>query len=719
MKTLAYGLPRLGPRREYKKAIETCWKEEFSPESMSAVEETLTTLQKDMIQTYAQRVDEFPSGEVTPYDAMLDTAIMVGRYSPKNWKDYYELCRGGTALEMTKWFNTNYHYLVPEFDGIKPESLHLQDTWPLRHLQKGDTPSLIGPFTFLKLSKGIGADMGLWLDALAEIYKELFSKFEWVCVHEPAFVFELSAAEIEGIERVYQTLGSTSAKINLLTYYDSVDFLERLFDLPIEALGLDLVHGRDNLQTLQRGFPQDKILVAGLVDGRNVWRTDIKAVTKTLKTLSKNAPRLVVSNGAPLFHLPLSLEGESLHPELMTRLAFATEKLEDLQKIKAAYEGNGSWKDEAHSHYGHNPAVQKRLQALTAADFERAPSFAERQKEQEAQFNLPLFPTTTIGSFPQTPEIRQARARFRRGDLSEADYRAFVRQTIRETVETQEALGLDVLVHGESERTDMVEFFAEKLEGVAFTRNGWVLSYGTRGYRPPIIYGDVARPNPMTIDEISYAQSLTSKPVKGMLTGPITIIAWSFVRDDIPTHDVAYQIALALQDEVRDYETAGIGMVQIDEPAFREMAPNKRRHWTAYFEWAIKAFRLCSAKAASKTQIHSHMCYSEFNDIIDRIQAMDFDVISIEATRSRGEVIGSFEESDFDRGIGIGVYDIHSPVIPSQDEIAQVIERSVRVVPRRNVWINPDCGLKTRRWEEVKPALEAMVKQAEKFRAQT
>ena len=714
MKTLAYGLPRIGAKREYKKAIETCWKENFAPTAVRAMEETFATLQREMIQAYGLRVDEFSKSEMTPYDAMLDTAIMVGLYSPKNWREYYELCRGGEALEMTKWFNTNYHYLVPEFDGKKPENLRLAKPWALQNLKREDTPSVIGPFTFLKLSKGID-NMEVWLEALTEVYAALFSEFEWVCVHEPAFVFELSKTEIEAIERVYQRLGETGAKINLLTYYDSVDFLDRLFGLPIDAIGLDLVHGTDTLQELQRGFPKNKILVAGLVDGRNVWRTDVNAVIKTLKTLSEVAPRLVVSNAAPLSHLPLSLEGESLHPELMGRLAFAIEKLEDLQKIKKAYEG-APYEQKVVSRYGHVPAIQEKILALTDADFERAPSFEERQREQEAQFNLPLFPTTTIGSFPQTPEIRRARASFRRGTLGEEEYREFVRMTIRETVQIQEDLGLDVLVHGESERTDMVEFFAEKLEGIAFTRNGWILSYGTRGYRPPIIYGDVSRPSPMTVEEISYAQSLTSKPVKGMLTGPITILAWSFVRDDIPKHQVAYQIALALQDEVRDYEKAGIGMVQIDEPAFREMAPNKRRHWASYFEWAIKAFKLCSARASSKTQIHSHMCYSEFNDIIDRIQAMDFDVISIEATRSRGEVLGSFEESNFDRGIGIGVYDIHSPVIPSEREIAQVIERSVRVVPRRNVWINPDCGLKTRRWEEVKPALKAMVKQAQKFR---
>jgi 5-methyltetrahydropteroyltriglutamate--homocysteine methyltransferase len=519
------------------------------------------------------------------------------------------------------------------------------------------------------------------------------------------------------IQAAYEVIAESNARISLFTYYGGVDFMRELVDLPVQAVGLDFVHAPEMLDALTRvGFPKGKELIAGLVDGRNVWRTPVDDVVLKLRELSAFTEELSLSNAAPLFHLPLTVEGEELSEELLERLAFATEKLDDLAVIKAVYEGTLQYQPSAPHALGANRGVQQAVNNLSEESFERDTSYEQRRSLQQERFGLPLFPTTTIGSFPQTRELRRARADLRAGRISSEEYESIIRGTISDNIAKQEEIGLDVFVHGEPERSDMVEFFAEKLDGVATTRNGWIISYGTRGYRPPIIYGDVSRPEPMTISEISYAQSLTDKPVKGMLTGPVTIIAWSFVREDLERQDVAYQIALALQEEVSDYEAEGIGMIQIDEPAFRELAPNKRRDWDEYFAWATKAFRLATAIAEAETQIHSHMCYSEFNEIIGYIREMDFDVISIEATRSKGEVLASFEEADFDRQIGIGVYDIHSPAVPAEEQIAEVIRRSIQVIPKESFWINPDCGLKTRGWEETVPALSNMVRQARVFR---
>ena len=676
-----------------------------------------------MIATYAERVDSFPIGEMSGYDPLLDTAVMVGRYRPANWRAYYELCRGGAALPMTKWFNTNYHYLAPQLESIRPDDLCLERSW-IGHLDPPDVPAeapraLIGPYTLLRLSRGVAAqDFADFLLSLAQIYRQLLGEIGRAYVFEPGFALDPNPGDVEAIRSAYTIIGQADAPISLFVYYDSVDFLRELYDLPLAAIGLDLVHGRANLEEiLAHGFPTDMQLIAGLIDGRSIWRSDITTAVEVLRRLSAVAPNLAVSNAAPLFHLPLTLAGEQLDPRLMRRMAFAIEKLDDIRLTAQVYAGVATWRRPAADRFGTNAAVQQRVRDLTPADGVRTPDYAERRAIQDRQLNLPLFPTTTIGSFPQTSDMRRMRARFRKGEVGAAEYNATVHQAIGETIRLQEEIGLDVLVHGESERSDMVEFFAEKLEGVAFTKHGWVISYGNRGYRPPIIYGDVARPAAMTTHEVTYAQSRTTRPVKGMLTGPVTILAWSFVRDDIPTRDVARQIGLALRDEVADYERAGIRIVQIDEPAFREMAPNKRRDWDAYFDWAVEAFRICAARARPETQIHSHMCYSDFGAIINRIQQMDFDVISIEASRSRGEVLESFERSRFMRQIGIGVYDIHSPVIPKGQDIAAIIERAIEIIPRENFWINPDCGLKTRTWEEVTAALRVMVEQARLFRA--
>ncbi len=718
MQTIAYGFPRLGSERQFKRAVEGFWKSDGGTQDEENLLASLGDIQQWMTDRYAESVDLSPSGEMTLYDPMLDTAIAVGLYSPKSLREYYALCRGGNALEMTKWFNTNYHYLVPEFHDTDPSALVADTDAFFRFGDTGGMPSLIGPFTFLKLSKGIKKELfPEFLRAVAATYRDALKGRSTAIIQEPALVFELSPDELALLSMAYEIIAASGCAINLVVYYDSVDYLSELYKLPVAGIGLDLVHGRENIDEIESlSFPQDKLLIAGLVDGRDVWRTNIDEAVANLKRLAAKVENLAVSNAAPLFHLPVTLEGESLDPALMERLAFAREKLKDIGTIAACFEGKQAVPEWQAAPIGGNEEVRSRVAGLTPADFDRSVDYGKRAQIQEQRFDLPLFPTTTIGSFPQTAEIRKARSDFRKGVMGEKQYRAFVEGTIADVIDRQEKLDLDVLVHGEAERTDMVEFFAEKLDGIAFTQKGWIISYGTRGYRPPIIYGDVSRPTAMTIREIAYAQSLTKRPVKGMLTGPVTIIAWSFVRQDIPIHEVAYQIGLALQDEVADYEGAGIGMVQIDEPAFRELAPNKRRKWDAYFDWAIDAFRLCCAKAKPETQIHSHMCYSEFNEIIDQIDKMDFDVISIEATRSGGDVIESFEEHSFDRQIGIGVYDIHSPVVPTAEDIARVVERAIKVIPKEKFWINPDCGLKTRGWEETTGSLEHMVAVAKEFR---
>lgn len=732
MRTYAYGYPRLGRKREYKQLIEGFWEGQVSEAALRA---GLEALEADRLATYRRFVDHFPVGELSLYDPMLDTALMFGLYpNGGRVEEYFDLARGGRALELTKWFNTNYHYLVPEIPFVdgRPPGFRLVGDRPLvealRRTPEG-FPYVIGPYTFLRLSKGYPPEaFGDLLRALAAAYAELFRRLRaagaaMVHVDEPAWAADVPPEHVALLREVYARLGR-EAELLVFTYYDSVDFLDQLYDLPLRGIGLDLCHGRENLEVLQRaGFPADKILIAGLVDGRNVWKTDLRAAARLVEALRGwTSAEVWLSNAGPLYHLPVTAEAEArLDPALRERIAFATERLQELRLLKTLLtEGETEevrgWNTYAHpADHWFYPEIQERIRRLGPADFVREAPYAERVREQQARLNLPLFPTTTIGSFPQTEDLRRARAAFRAGRLPLADYEALIRERIRYVIQVQEELGLDVLVHGEFERSDMVEFFAERLEGFAITQHGWILSYGTRVYRPPILYGDVRRPRPMTLKEITYAQSLTAKPVKGMLTGPVTMLAWSYVREDIPVHEVAFQIALAIQEEVRDLEAAGIRVIQIDEPAFRERAPLKRRRWPEYFDWAVKAFRLAS-RAHPATQIHTHMCYSEFNEIIAFIDALDADVISIEATRSRGEVIAAFERYRYERQIGPGVYDVHSPSVPSPESIEAIIERAIRVIPKENMWVNPDCGLKTRRWEEVLPALRNMVAAARRLR---
>jgi len=531
-------------------------------------------------------------------------------------------------------------------------------------------------------------------------------------------VMELSREEIRWIQQVYHKLGLRNPNINLFTYYDSVDFLKGLYELPIKAMGLDFINGKENLANIkEHGFPKDKILIAGVADGCNIWETDIGNAVELLKELSRYTENLIISNAGPLYHLPVSMKNEQIDESLLKKIAFAEERLAELKLIVQIYTGRKHKIEDRPEILGYkvNPEIQQRIRDLKNNDFEKAVPYNERMQRQKKLLNLPSFPATTIGSFPQTMEVRKKRADFKSGRISKQEYKVFIREEIAKLIRLQEDLGLDVLVHGEFERTDMVEFFAQKLEGIATTRNGWVTSYGTRGYRPAIIYGDVSRLNPMTLEEISFAQSLTEKPVKGMLTGPVTIIAWSFVREDIPIYEVAYQIALCLQDEIKDLEKAGIKIVQIDEPAFREKAPIKKRNWCEYFNWAAKSFNLAS-QSKPETQIHTHICYSEFGEVINYILKMDFDVITIEASRSKGDIIECFQGVDFKRQIGLGVWDIHSPVIPDIKDMIEIIEKALKVFPKENFWINPDCGLKTRDWPETKAALKNLIELAKKMR---
>ena len=752
MKALAFGFPKLGEKREFKRLLESFWRGKISEEELHAGMRDLALWRAEL---YRENADLIPSNELSYYDFMLDTALMVGTI-PKRFGEYkgietyFEMARGKSALEMTKWFNTNYHYLVPEIESDefclfinKP----LEDYNFFKSRGYDTVPQIIGPYTFLRMSKALRRKEGelpiyeierieskdqfeRLMSKLVPVYRDLLKSLKGagckrVHVEEPALVLDTEDWQWELVERAYRELSQEGLEIAIFTYYDSVSDYERYVSLPVKALHFDLVSNEENFRSIrEKGFPKDKELIAGIINGRQPWRANLREKLNLLEELSKVASDISVSNSCPLYHLPVTVEPEEELPEgLKERLAFAKEKLAELKILKLAYEGSQEAMREVEESqrvmelsFGENPQVRRRVASLTEEDFKREVPYQERSKIQKDILKLPLFPTTTIGSYPQTEEVRKMRTAYRTGKISEEEYKAFIRKQIEHVIAFQENIGLDVLVHGEFERTDMVEFFAFKMEGIATTKHGWVLSYGSRVYRPPIIYGDVSRPKPMTLEEITYAQSLTEKPVKGMLTGPVTILNWSYYREDVPKKEIAYQIALALLDEVRDLEEAGIKVIQIDEPAFREGVPLKRRDWEDYFDWAVKAFRLCS-RAKPETQIHTHMCYSEFNEIIEYIYQMDFDVISIEASRSKGEIISAFERfKGWDRQIGIGVYDIHSPAIPTKEEMKAVMERAMKVLPKELLWVNPDCGLKTRRWEEVEPALKNMVEMAKELR---
>lgn len=748
MKCANLGYPRIGQNREWKKALEAYWSGQLTEEALNS---QLKAIRLGRLKRQRELgVDVIPVGDFTYYDHMLDMSAMFGiipaRFGYSGGQIgldvYFGAARGSreaAACEMTKWFNTNYHYIVPELAGARPALTgnRLLDAWREAKTELGieGRPVIVGLYTFLKLSKGYAPEeLAGWIDRLLPLYGELLRELaaegvSWVQVDEPILAATLDGEELAHVARIYETLAKEAPGVRLLlqTYFESVDAYEFVVSLPVHGIGLDFVHdGGRNLDAVRRyGFPADKVLGAGLIDGRAIWRADLREKLDMVETLCAfvSRERLLVQPSCSLLHVPVSTAQEAaLDPALRGALAFADEKLAELALI--AYAGRAgeeaivgaqlaasesSRRALASSPSRNRPGVRDRLAGLADALVGRADRYEVRKEAQRARWQLPLLPTTTIGSFPQTPEVRAARRKHRKGEWSAEQYEAFVREQIGEWIDIQTELGLDVFVHGEFERTDMVEFFGEKLAGFAFTANGWVQSYGSRCVKPPIIYGDVEWTGPMTVPESVYAQSLTDKPVKGMLTGPITILNWSFVRDDRPREEVAYQIALALKEEVNALEAAGIGMIQVDEPALREGLPLKREHWQPYLDWAVRAFRISTSGVNNETQIHTHMCYCEFQDIIAAIRALDADVISIEASRSHGELVSSFESETYDQGIGLGVYDIHSPRIPAAEEMGAMIDRALRVLDPERFWINPDCGLKTRKKEEAISALRNMV----------
>jgi 5-methyltetrahydropteroyltriglutamate--homocysteine methyltransferase len=755
IRTTAFGYPKIGPNRELKKVVESYWRGEISQDELiRQVEEIQIQRLKTLIDS---GLDIIPSNDFSLYDFILDLSIMFG-VIPKRFGDkvdidtYFAMARGSRdapACEMTKWFDTNYHYIVPELTG----KFKLMENRPLNSyrfardkLGVETKPVLVGPFTYIFLGKVYERREGSLIMhviradesprfkemvlEISKLYNQVLKELEMegvkvVQLDEPALVLDRTDEEIEILIEAYKivTDGLSSLDVYVQTYYESLSCYDKVVvGLPVDGIGLDFVVNDENLENIRRyGFPAGKKLIAGVVSGRDPWRTDYRKVINLVDELIDivGDDNLIISNAEPLFHLPVSLEFERGHldDDIIQLLAFANERLMELDEIKRIINDGLEIPDRGlQMDRFKDDDVRLRIAQIDEENIRRKDPFRERFARQMEILKLPMFPTTTIGSFPQTKEIRKKRADFRAGRITQDEYDEFIRDQIRNVIKLQEDLGLDVLVHGEFERTDMVEFFGQKMRGFAFTRNGWVQSYGTRCVRPPIIYGDVSRPEPMTVKEITFAQSLTSKPVKGMLTGPVTILNWSFYRKDIPKKEIAYQIALALREEVLDLERAGIRIIQIDEPAFREGLPLKKSKQREYLDWAVKAFRLTNESVKPETQIQTHMCYSEFNEIIEHIYAMDSDVILIEASRSKGEILDVFEKFNYDHGIGPGVYDIHSPRVPSVDEMLEIAERSVRVIDRRLIWINPDCGLKTRGYDEIIPSLRNMVEVAKLMR---
>lgn len=735
VKTTVFGYPKIGPQRELKKALESYWSGKISQKKLfDEAENLIINNAKTIVQ---HGIDIVPSNEFSLYDFILDISVMFN-VIPERFKSiddpidrYFAIARGTSdapASEMTKWFNTNYHYIVPEVD--ETTEFELKENKPLKEyellrnsLNIKTKPIITGPITYLYCAKV--KEYAYFLDKLASVYGRLLKELEEsgveeVQIDEPAMVLDLDENKVDAVIECYRKLTSnlSKTKIYVQTYYESLSHYERIvYELPVHGIGFDFVDGAENLENILKfGFPKDKVLIAGIVSGRDPWKTDFTETLKLIETLTKFTDKIVLSNSCPLFHLPVTLKGEILPEEISSLLSFANERLEELALLKASINDGKELPRQNLSFKFINPLVQEKLSQIDENALDRKPTFKERYEKQMEILKLPLFPTTTIGSFPQTAELRKVRAEFKAGKISREQYEDFVNKEIKKAIEIQEQIGLDVLVHGEFERTDMVEFFAERLQGFAITKNGWVQSYGSRCVRPPIIYGDVWRDKPLILKETLYAQSLTKKPVKGILTGPVTILQWSYPRKDISKKEVAYQIALALQQEVLELEKAGIRIIQIDEPAFREGMPLKKSKIQEYFDWAIKSFRIVTHKVKPETQIHTHMCYSEFNDIIDKIHAMDADVISIEASRSKGEILKAFEHFKYDRGIGIGVYDIHSPRIPGVEEMLEIVKRSIKLIDKKLFWINPDCGLKTRGWQETIPSLKNMVKVAEIMR---
>ena len=749
-RTHILGFPRIGAERELKFAQEAFWRGEADEAYLREVAATLRARHWERQRTAG--LDFVSVGDFAYYDQMLGMSALLGALPQRfgfnpgtlTLHQYYELARGNAAqpaMEMTKWFDTNYHYLVPELSpgttfggGVDWFFDEVDEALALGLRIK---PVLIGPITYLRLAKTqtAGFDRLDLLPKLVNRYVRIVDALkargvEWIQFDEPALCLDLEGEWLDALSAAYETLGACNAKILLATYFETAaDHVSRIVRLPIQGVHLDLVRAPAQLDVWRAALPGDMVLSAGVVDGRNIWRADLRQIVQSLRPLREELKeRLWVAPSCSLLHVPVSLEGErKLDAQLKSWLAFATEKLNEVRTIAVALDdpqaaepaladADAARASRASSGTVVNALVRKRVAAVTDDMARRKRPFAERNRLQRATLKLPALPTTTIGSFPQTPAIRQARAAYKRGELGALDYLERMRAEIELAVRRQEALGLDVLVHGEAERNDMVEYFGEQLWGYAFTERGWVQSYGSRCVKPPIIYGDVYRPEPMTVETAKYAQSLTDRPMKGMLTGPVTMLQWSFVRDDQPRAATALQLALAVRDEVIDLERAGIRIIQIDEPAFREGLPLRRADWAGYLEWASRVFRISAAGVTDETQIHTHMCYSEFNDILPAIAAMDADVITIETSRSAMELLDGFGAFSYPNEIGPGVYDIHSPRVPTAEAMERLLERACEVIPAGRLWVNPDCGLKTRGWAETEAALANMVRAAKRLR---
>ncbi|MFD5699974.1 5-methyltetrahydropteroyltriglutamate--homocysteine S-methyltransferase [Streptomyces lasiicapitis] len=754
-----YGYPRQGANRELKKAIEGYWKGRVGAD---ALKETAAELRRSTWRQLADAgIHEVPTGDFSYYDHVLDTSVMVGAVPQRHRSavdtdpldGYFAMARGTqdvAPLEMTKWFDTNYHYLVPE---LGPDTVFTADSAKqVAELKEAlalglaARPVLVGPVTYLLLAKpapGVAADFEplTLLDRLLPVYAEVLADLraagaEWVQLDEPALVEDRTPAELNAAARAYRDLGALTDRSKLLvaSYFDRLgDALPVLAKAPIDGLALDFTDAAAaNLEALASvgGLP-GKRLVAGVVNGRNIWINDLEKSLSTLGTLLGLADRVDVAASCSLLHVPIDAAAErDIDPQILRWLAFAKQKTTEIVTLaKGLAQGTGSITAElaanradlasrAGSAITHDPAVRARAAAVTDADGRRSQPYAERTTAQRSHLKLPLLPTTTIGSFPQTNELRTARADLRAGRIDTAGYEERIENEIREVISFQEKTGIDVLVHGEPERNDMVQYFAEQLTGYLATQHGWVQSYGTRYVRPPVLAGDISRPEPMTVRWTSYANSLTDRPVKGMLTGPVTMLAWSFVRDDQPLGDTARQVALALRDEVNDLEAAGTSVIQVDEPALRETLPLRAADRPAYLDWATESFRLTTSGVRDATQIHTHMCYAEFGDIVQAIDDLDADVISLEAARSHMQVARELAEHGYPREAGPGVYDIHSPRVPSTDEASALLRKGLEAIPAERLWVNPDCGLKTRGWPETRASLENLVAAARAVRGE-
>lgn len=760
------GFPRIGADRELKKALEAYWKGDIDQAALQNAGRELRAanwqMQKDA------GIDLLPVGDFAWYDQVLAHSLtfgviperFAGTLDPQRrptLDTLFGMARGASqrccgaehtaqhAQELTKWFDTNYHYLVPEFSADQRFELSwfelFEEVAEARALGHNIKPVIIGPLTYLWLgkAKGNAFDKLELLEDLLPVYGDILSRLaeqgvEWVQIDEPILSLDLPQAWKNAFERAYHILQYSPLKKLVATYFSGLeDNLGLAVGLPVEGLHVDLVRAPDQLHAILDRLPTYKVLSLGLVNGRNVWRCDLEnALAQLQEAEERFGDNLWVAGSCSLLHSPVDLEREpGLDPELKSWLAFARQKCSEIAVLRDALnipqapavqqalaESQAVHQSREGSARIHKPAVQARIDAITEADSQRHSPFAARIEVQRERLNLPAFPTTTIGSFPQTASIRLARQSWKQGTLSVNDYTAAMHSEIRQAVQIQERLGLDVLVHGEAERNDMVEYFAEQLEGYVFTQYGWVQSYGSRCVKPAIIFGDVSRPKAMTVEWIKYAQGLTDKVMKGMLTGPVTMLMWSFPREDISRKVQAQQLALAIRDEVVDLEKAGIKIVQIDEAAFREGLPLRRAQWQDYLDWAVEAFRLCASGVADQTQIHTHMCYSEFNDVIQSIAEMDADVITIETSRSDMELLEAFEAFDYPNDIGPGVYDIHSPRVPDTAEMVKLLSKAAQRISSERLWVNPDCGLKTRAWAETEAALINMVAAARQLRAQ-